>query len=748
MKKVLKCLATTALIGAVVATASCKSDAPEGSASGSTVNGGSTTETKVSHYTKGNLNGKTVTLSVHYVNSSYHFTPSYQGTDAVTGIGGESLVKGNLLPTWSEIAKNLGGTIKDATKVDKDSAKKEWEDYNNGGFGDIDLIMVDGMDTSNGYTVASTTGKLQDIGSLIEQGKLPNFKIWLDSQGGFDGALWNSMKASDGKVYYIPYFDGLNNIEKMWLMNQAYIEKLLDTEKTDGMNTAKAVGNNVGGFQAAVPSMTNEVLNLGDNKTVTVNYAKSVITKQNELATKSGKSYVEALRQHIDEVYGDYIGQGKLYSKRSEIFTSQYACYNADDLVALMRCVVNNASYLTDGKQTTMYAFAPRTGEGNRLKQMTEFMNIWGQRGVSAESGKLYFDSEGNIHDARLEDQTYTNLDRMNALYNEGFFPSTFIKGYGDQVKGEWRSNGIKAGNLFAVYDYSSTSSAANQDVQGADKSASNLVPMLPAVVNWNDGDASTGYFHFSEDNRSLKNGGWSIPKTADIDAACTVADYIWSPEGADLQDYGPNNTSYRAAVTKYDENGNRLAGDGTISVSGSSVVKWSDKVINGSFGAGSGSDSFKGNWNNFVRKYVGSTQGIGHVRSSGVDLQCTLSSKVQAGVQKLNNALASGGMYLATTNGGSKPENMFYYSVPTSFAFTTDETTAIQNEAANTTVNNFWKDDSSANGKVVYCYWISAGKTSSNVTAITGSFESFKALFPKVDSTYLKACNSAYYRK
>lgn len=62
--------------------------------------------------------------------------------------------------------------------------------------------MVDGMGSSNGYIAAANSGKLQDIGSLIDEGKLPNFKIWLDSQGGYEGAMWNSMKAADGKVYF------------------------------------------------------------------------------------------------------------------------------------------------------------------------------------------------------------------------------------------------------------------------------------------------------------------------------------------------------------------------------------------------------------------------------------------------------------------------------------------------------------------------------------------------------------------
>ena len=104
--------------------------------------------------------------------------------------------------------------------------------------------------------------------------------------------------------------------------------------------------------------------------------------------------------------------------------------------------------------------------------------------------------------------------------------------------------------------------------------------------------------------------------------------------------------------------------------------------------------------------------------------------------------------MVVARTDGGSHKNNLFYYSVPTGFSLTAADTTAIQNEAANTTVDNFWKDDSSANGKVVYCYWIIEGKSGTNVTAVTGSFDSFKGLFERVNNTYLKACQEAYYRK
>ena len=66
MKKVLKCLAASALIAAVITTASCKKgDNPTGSTGGDSV--------ASNEYVKGDLNNGTVELSVHYTNSGYHF---------------------------------------------------------------------------------------------------------------------------------------------------------------------------------------------------------------------------------------------------------------------------------------------------------------------------------------------------------------------------------------------------------------------------------------------------------------------------------------------------------------------------------------------------------------------------------------------------------------------------------------------------------------------------------------------------
>ena len=696
-------------------------------------------------YKKGNANGSTVNLSVHYVSSGYHFAPSYQGDSAVTGIGGETLTRGTVLPAWQEMANNLNMEIKDSTRTSEKDAKNEWQYYlDKGSFGDIDLIMVDG---TNSITAANT-GKLVSINDLLSQHKLPNFQNWLEQNGGIEGKIWNSMRSDDGKVYYLPYFDGMDNLEKMWMMNQEYIEKLLDGELPSNLDTKPAQTSN---FKPQVPFMNNEAISISvngvkENDLITVNFTEeeNVIAQQNALTVKNGQTYVQTLRNYIDSVYRDYIGPNNIYKRRSEIFTSESACYNADELIALMRCVVNNSQFLAN--TDFIYAFAPRNGEGNRLKQMMEFTNIWGAKGVSSESGRLYFDKNGSLLDARTQEYSLDNLDKMHELYKEGFFPGNFYTGYGNVVKTEWRSNLMKTGQLFAAYDFNATTTAFNKDARG-DEYKTNLIAMLPPVAAWDAGDNSGEhkYFHYSEDNRALKKGGWAIPAESDnIDGAAMLMDYLFSPEGNDIQDFGPNNTSYRAAVTKYDEQGFRIAdptGVGTINYvandgSQQSYVRWSDNVIKAKIGK----DSLQSGWNNFCQKYIGSTSGVGHVRSDGVDLQTTVSASGKAGLEKLNTAVHNGTVRMATSSG----EN-FFLSVPYSFALSTSDQTRIQNSYITTIVGNFWRDDSSANGNVTYCYWITDGSESDQIKAVIGSRASFVSTFTEVDKIYLRSYRAAY---
>ena len=676
-----------------------------------------------------------VSVSVHYINSGYHFSPSYRGNSQVEGVGGEVLTTGTLLPTWQEFEKNLGIDIDDNTRVQDSEVKKEWEYYLQKGFDGLDIAMTDGQYSIN----AANTGKLFSIDTLLDEGMLPNFAKWLDKEGGGrNGDLWKSMKSADGQVYYLPFFDGINNLEKMWLMNESYIQKLLDDELPSNLDTKAAKESN---FEAQVPTFNQDVeisVN-GKASKVHVQYDKSIVTIQNELQTKNGQTYVQALRDYIDKIYkpGE---NNEVYKKRSEIFTSEAACYNADELVALMRCMINNPHFLNGTDK--LYAFAPRSGQGSRLKQMMEFTNIWGQRGVSAEHGRLYFGADQQLHDARTDESTYENLDKLHELYKEGFFPDNFYKGYGGtNPQTEWRSNLMKSGQVFSLYDYNATSTAYNGDSLEGSKSI--LKPMLPPVAKWEDADTNTPeYFHFSEDNRALKSGGWAI--MADTDAlyeTCKLADYMWCDEGADIINFGPNNESYRKAVTTYDPTtGERQSGAGTIDLGGNTVVAWGDKVFATKYENG---DSFASNWSNFLQKYIGSGFGIGHMVSSGCDYQATTSKAAQEGLSKVTSAITSGVFRVCTS---ATVTDKFLSSVPSSFALSSANQTAIQNSKDCTTMAKFWDNSSKeANGNVIYCYWICNGKTDTNVTGVITSFETFKTTFKTVDSIYLQAYKLAY---
>lgn len=711
MKKTLKVLAAGALVASLATVASC---------------GGKKDKT-----TSEEQSGKsTVHVSVNYLDGSTHYGITYQGATATTDVAGNNLTKGTMLPTWKVFGEKLNLNLVDSADYTK-KYDKEWETYTSEGFKDskgnkIDIMMCDGSKSA----IAANQGKLVSIDSLLEQGKLPNFKKWLEKNDAA-GTLMSSMKSTDGKVYYTPYFDGLNNIENMLQMNVNMVKALLD-EESPVFDTKAA---SVSGFTAQVPAMENEVIPVTgtDDKatTITVNIPaeKNIITQQNALGTKNGKTYTEALRNYIDEIYGDNIGAGKLYASRSEIFTSKSACYNADELVALFRCVQNNPKLLTGGDE--IYAFAPRAAAANRQISVLALAAMWGVRGIKGEKGNFYYGSDGKLVDGRTQANTYKAIDNLAQLYQEGIFPTQYYKGLnGDTNKDTYRQTLLTAGKLFSVYDFNNSTNF-NQDVVPDSKTV-NLEAVLPAVAKWDDGDNSTGYFHYSEDNRSLKSGGWSIMADSDnIDGAAKLMDYIWTDEGADIQDFGPNTTDYRKAVTAYDANGNRVAGEGTMNINGAPVPVYSEKIS-------TNADFIKG-FATFMRNVVGSTHGIGHRRSDGVDYQTTPSIYGKSGAAKLSTCIGNGTFILATT---SAPAG-FKASVPTNFSIPTTSQTLIDASQANKNMTAFWNqsgNDPCGFSKVICDGWTSVKDT------IGGSKADFisDANFAAIDAVYLKAYNKA----
>ena len=207
-------------------------------------------------------------------------------------ITGAQIAPGVMLPTWRAFQSYTNTTIIDATDYSKTTDALVWTGVTGNNFKsetnssrNIDLVY---NTTSN---FGGATDKLVALDDYINDGKMPNFKAYLDKNPDVKKMLQKS-----GKIYYTPYFDGQDDIERMFIMDTALTTKVLDS--TSGWDTTTTNGGsnpsaNVvqGGFYQ--PFMNADynyesdtkvkVLFQNDVYDVTIFKTKNIIKQQNEL---------------------------------------------------------------------------------------------------------------------------------------------------------------------------------------------------------------------------------------------------------------------------------------------------------------------------------------------------------------------------------------------------------------------------------------------------------------------------------
>ncbi len=645
MKKKALLLGVAAL--GVLATASC----------GETTGGGTASS---------ELKGRTINCYVNYC-GAYGVTFTGKnglGTSYKNPIDGQTYVAGNLLPMWKQLEKNLEVTIHDSVAdvdnyvaVKDDAQKTQLDSYAD--FAKLDFVMMSNKNAND----FSKQGKLLNINRYLEY--MPNYKAFLDK----NTTIKNEMTNADGEMFMLPYFDGLNTAEHMFLLNSELVEKLLD-EASPAYDEVAVAAEKAGKYQATIKTDVAYKVGISVNgklQDLDVKASKNPITRQNELATKNGKTYAEALKAHIDAAYGDNIGSGKTYAKRSEIFTSEAACYTTDDLIALLRVAVNNSNYL--GYKDKVYGFIPREAKDSRIDSVLWLMQIWGIQGIrgTAEKDALYFDKDGKLQDGRVQAASYEGLTKLNQLYAEGLILPSFET----EAKTKYTASFLtgKDGAALLMFDYNTTQTANNKtDDNGngnPDSKFNGVMPILSPLTKWENDTITPSKYALSryiESSRANKGSGTVIPKHADDNdniAACRFADYFFSEEGADLQDFGPD--AFR---------------DGTISVAGVSYPKYNQKVITEAVNKEAGNLG----WNNYCRGAIGTTQGIGHVRQSGVEYQFMHVSG-RKGQSNLESAIASGAQITARSDRAAG----FGAAVPSQWSSNPQDATSIQ------TLVDFW---------------------------------------------------------
>lgn len=623
---------------------------------------------------------------------------------------GKRYQSGAWKPTWDELQERLNMTITDNTPEKAQSVSEAFKLLQSNKFATVDVVTGP---VSSIVDEGTKNDRFVDLTNYKEY--LPDFFNFIDQ----NEIVKASITSANGAIYYAPYFDGFDDVETMFICRVDWVEKLLDddtaTYGTITYDEGRTLANNADKtyYNGYYDSMDTEFKALDENgkvTTVKLKYAsgEGIIALQNKLATKNGKSLTEELKKYIDKYYV----QPGYITKRSELFCGQNACYNADELIALWRCVYTNPVLLNGNADADIVPFYPRTRTADRANQVLQLSQLWGVRGYDSRNGYLYIDENGVIQDARVSDDMMEALEFLNQLYNEGLILHDYMKDVRTMEHREY----YNTQNLgFMTYDYNQTTSIFNNTINDSQSIYRNISPILYPVADWdNKATAVTGksgqysvatndLYQYTESWRSVKTEGWAInysaAKTnpATLKKALEMFNYMYTAEGQRLMTFGPD------SYIQTDAQGNIE----TIDYKGRKVPKIKTETLEELKDANKG----KGNYTNYYRYYVGATLPLGFVKEQGMEYQ-TVDAKGLVGLDYINKAAEKGTLkHASVVRNTEKIQNSL---VPTSFALSESQT-----ETVNTTTLDLGKNfnNTSADGQNIFHSYVMSGFNASGKT-------------------------------
>jgi putative aldouronate transport system substrate-binding protein len=586
--------------------------------------------------------------------------------DGITLADGVTYQTGDLKPTWVEVQNRLGMVFED--KYQGNSATKEfefWKDRLN----EVDMVAGNASTLSE-YGVA---GSVVNIAEYLNM--MPNFKAYLDQNPIVRLSITGD--TNTGAIYFSPYFDGVNDIERMPLMRADWVAKLLDGEgefaaEKSGMTPAAV-------YEPYMPTsgkVTVDVVNLEGTavESVTKDYdaAGNIVALMNAAGSISGVEAVNMLRTYIDTAYAGYYG-----TQRSNLFIGQNAAWDADEMVALLRCVVSNAQTL-NGTDAIQGLFSREDNNNQRRVDMFRFAGtLFGVRGLESRQDYLFIGADGKLHDARQEKSTYEAVARLNALAQEGLISKSFI-----DMSEESTATMLENDLGFMHYDYNQTQTVYNATkLQDGEKYMAVMVP----VARWDDGTGEQ-FFRFTESWRSVKTDGWAISVKGvegnqdKLYAALKLIDYAYSEEGQILMSYGPD--AFIKAGETFVFNGKEMP----VIADATYAELW---------------EKASGNYTNYARQFLGST--LSFLKSQAFEYQCTHEIGKE-GAGYISTAIGLGTIKHPEL---ALAENPWYTSVPTVLP-----NTKVENDMVNSFTDLKTKYSLNKGDANVLCDMIVAGYT------------------------------------
>ena len=584
-----------------------------------------------------------------------------------------------MLPTWKAFQSYTNTTIVDATTYSHRTDNNVWASVTNENFKSetdsdrtIDIIY-------NSVTNFKTgTGKLLALDDYIKDGKMPYFKAYLDKNPN----VKKMITQADGKIYYTPYFDSQDSVEKTFMMDTALTKKVLDSASgwdTTTTNGGSNPSSNVvqgGYYQPFIDANFNyaddtkvKVLVNREVKEVTIKKTENIIKQQNQLLSVgcTGQELAQQFIEYINTAYKDLFDK-EYYKNPSDLFVSSAAAYNTDDLIALMRVVKANPGMISGNANAEITTFFPRAASSNRIENVYDLVQIWGVQGVDSENGNFYIGGDGKVHALETTQASYDALDYLSQIYDEGLILNSFYQdannplgngtGFLDKFYKKKLSNSSYG---FMMYDYPTATTASNDIIGGigtitssrgdgfnTDYECQGITSVLAPLTYWatesswrpsdnirsRTGKTLTRYY---ESSRLMKNNSWAIPLNADNpDGAIRLMDIMFSELGQMVNNYGPveywakPDTSKGDTVTGTYDPSKYYVADNLILGEFNPIISTPIKVSMSSDNA----DLFT-----CLRMYLGASHGIGNVRPLGLNLQATNSR----GNYTWNTAVPSG---------------------------------------------------------------------------------------------------------
>ena len=297
------------------------------------------------------------------------------------GLDGKTYQIGDLKPAWQQFGEDLGLTFVDVAKTGRSGSELETAVQQNE-LSQYNLIN------------ASSTQIMGNIGSLLDISKyldyMPNYKAFLEQNPIVQYSLTMS---AGGSMYYIPYFDGNDDIEKYGIVQGSWTEKILDGEKGSNVTfKAQATAKGLSGpsssataFMGKTGSWVVETTNPADeNDTlyVCLNYDKVIdALEDSSSGLATAVKAAESISGWNANSAGSLTASGNIVDIMNYVINGTAGNVTGSILANILREYIKVAYYYADSATaaaTSTSAFYGTTVNSKATKLSDVFMSSYG----------------------------------------------------------------------------------------------------------------------------------------------------------------------------------------------------------------------------------------------------------------------------------------------------------------------------------------------------------------------------------